>query len=189
MDGGTIVGLIVAILMIIAHLVRVIREDAEAAKQPPPAPELMEDELILITRPKAVKQPKADQQRLTGRQSSKNLRSVPDARLPEPFKQQALTKKLSPQGEGRRFETDPGTLDTSRIVAPTFDPTVKPELESITGIYEQEATSIEKRPASAMTLDIADWLAKPEGICRAVILAEILNKPAWDAAWSRYSGV
>jgi len=185
MDGGTIVGLIVAILMIVAHLVRGIREGAEAAKQPPP--ELTEDELVLITRPKPGKQTKMDKQRVTGRQSSKNVRSVPD-RLIEPFKPQALTKTLSPQGEGWRFETDPGTLDTSRVVAPTIDPSVRPELESITGIYEQEATSIERKPASAMTLDIADWLAKPESLCRAVILAEILNGSVWDKTWSRSSG-
>jgi hypothetical protein len=86
---------------------------------------------------------------------------------------------LSPQGEGQRFDADPGTLDTARIVAPTIDPTVKPELESITGIYEEGAVFAEKSK-SAITLNIADFFAKPEGIVHAVVLAEILNRPLWQ---------
>jgi len=120
----------------------------------------------------------------------KNVRSVLEdtsigaskkqSRSERTFSDLALTKKLSPQGEGQRFEADPGTLDTTHIVTPSFDPSVKPELESITGIYENEATSIEGQSVSAITLNIADWLTKPETICHAIILAEILNRPAWD---------
>jgi hypothetical protein len=90
-----------------------------------------------------------------------------------------LSKKLSPQGEGQRFETAPGTLDTAQIVAPTIDPSMKPELESITGIYEEGAVFAE-RAKPAIALNIADFLAKPEGIVQAVIFAEIFNRPAWQ---------
>jgi hypothetical protein len=182
MDPGAIVGLIIAILMVVAHIIKSARENAEAraaqaGKQPQELEFIDDDELVLVSRPKPTKQPKATKQRPAERQSAKNVRSILDDVYGEPSRKQALTKKLAPQGEGQRFEADPGTLDTARIVAPTFDPTVKPELESITGIYEQEATSIERRSTQTVSLNIADWLAKPEGICQAVILAEILNRP------------
>jgi hypothetical protein len=194
MDGSAIVGLIIAILMVVAHLVNSAKEAAAAKKQqqePELELEFSEDELILISQPVVPpkpSKPKGNKQR----QSSKNMRSILDnpfsgATLSEPPKKQALTKKLSPQGEGERFGVDPGTLDTARIVAPTFDPTVKPELESITGIYEQEATSMVGRMVPAVSLNIADYLTKPEGICHAVILAEILNRPAWETTFSRHS--
>jgi len=191
MDGGTIVGLIIAILMVIAHLVKSVKEGLEArsGQASQPMSEAMDDELVLITQPKMSKS-KGNKQRQSERQSPKKVRSLLGDSLSEsPQKQapkQALTKKLSPQGEGERFVADPGTLDTTRIVAPTFDHTVKPELESITGIYEQEATSMGRGSAPAVTLNIADWLAKPEGICQAVILAEILNRPTWEETFTHH---
>ncbi|MDR0328495.1 MAG: hypothetical protein LBI05_09395 [Planctomycetaceae bacterium] len=171
---GTIITLIFAIIMIVAHILKAIRESAEAAKQQQnPDPE--DEELVLISRPNPVRQTKpmkpmkANKQRLTDRQPLDSFDAP---------KRQALSRKLSPQGEGERFEADPGTLDPSRIVAPTIDPTVKPELESITGIYEEGALFAD-RSQPAIALNLADYLAKPEGIIHAVIFAEILNRPAW----------
>ena len=185
MDVNTIIGLLVVILMILAQLVKGIREGAQVMKQPP---EKADNELVLITRPKPSKQQKPGKMRLSERQSPKNVWDVPGSTSTDPFKKQALAKKLSPQGEGRRFEADPGTLDPTRIVAPTIDPTVKPELESITGIYDGEAASTEKRSTPAMALNVADWLAKPEGIWQAVILAEVLNRPGGVERINQYVG-
>ena len=169
MDGT--IAVIVAILMVIAHIIKSIKEGAEAAKQPPPDAE--QDELVIIPRPKPVKQPRENRSRSLARQPLED-----DPYVSTPVKRQALSKKLSPQGEGHRFEADPGSLDAARIVAPTIDPTVKPELESITGIYE-EGASFSDRSTPAITLNLADYLAKPEGVIQAVILAEIMNRPAW----------
>ena len=171
---NTIVGLIVAILMVVAHIIKSIND----AKNQQPNIKNEEEELVLVTRSKQGKSPKVNRQPLFGQQPLRNVRSVLDGTETESLRRQTLIKKLSPQGEGQRFDVDPGTLDATQIVAPTIDPTVKPELESITGIYEQEATSIEKS-VLAMSLNIIECLAKPEGLCQAVILAEILNRPAW----------
>ena len=141
-----------------------------------------DDNLVIVARPKPGKQPtkqlRSNKQRLTERQPLRDERSVFDDPRTESPRQKALIKKLSPQGEGQRFAVDPGTLDTAHIVAPTIDPVVKPALDSITGIYEQGVTFAESAQP-AITLNLADWLAKPESICQAVIFAEILNRPAW----------
>ena len=172
-----IIGGIIFILLIIAHIIKSIRD---AAPQQPDATKEKNSGVVIITQPKQSKQPpkpsKPSKQRLAER-------SVFDDTRTEPNRQKALVKKLSPQGEGQRFEVDPGTLDSGNIVAPTFDLAMKPELESITGIYEQGVTFSESTQP-AITLNIADWLAKPEGICQAVLFAEILNRPAWqDTSW------
>ena len=169
--------LIIMIIMIIVHIFKSIKESAEAAKQQQPD---TDEELVIVARPKPVKQTKANKQRsLTRQPLSDGLSIWGDD--PKPTKRQTLSKKLSPQGEGQRFDVDPGTLDTEHIVAPTFDSAVKPELESITGIYEEGSVYAEKSSQSAITLNIADWLAKPEGIIQAVIFAEILKSPAWQS--------
>jgi hypothetical protein len=87
-----------------------------------------------------------------------------------------LSRELAPQGEGTRFETATGTLDPSQIIAPTIEPTIKPMLESMTGIYEALPTSSELQPQS-LTLDIHKLIASQEGIRQAVLLSEILKRP------------
>jgi hypothetical protein len=87
-----------------------------------------------------------------------------------------LSRELAPQGEGVRFETATGTLDPSQIVASTIEPTVKPMLESMTGIYEASPTSSEFQ-AQSLTFDIHKLIASPEGIRQAVLLSEILKRP------------
>ena len=169
--GQGIGALVIVILMIITQLIKALKERAEATKQQQAEADL--EEMIVVQRPKPVKQPKEPKKRLVEQRSWRDSRDAPT-----PSKRQTLSKKLSPQGEGERFEADPGTLDAARIVAPTIDPTVKPELESITGIYEEGAVFAE-RAKPAIALNIGEVLAKPEGIIQAVILAEILNRPAW----------
>ncbi|MDR2706959.1 MAG: hypothetical protein LBC02_14365 [Planctomycetaceae bacterium] len=87
-----------------------------------------------------------------------------------------LSRELAPQGEGTRFETATGTFDPSQIVAPTIEPTVKPTLESMTGIYEALPTSSELQP-QLLTFDVHKLIASPEGIRQAVLLSEILKRP------------
>jgi hypothetical protein len=177
----SIIALIFAILMIVTHIIKTMRENAEAAKQQ--KPDTAEDEVVVIRPNKPIKQQqKPDKPRLADRQPSKGgLRSVFD----EPKKgppRQALVKTLSTQGEGHRFVADPGTLDTSSIVAPTIDPTVKADLGSMTGIYEQQsaaARAATRRTAPTVEVNLLDGLMKPEGLCQAIIFAEIMNRPAW----------
>jgi hypothetical protein len=178
-----VITLVIAIIAIVAHIIKNMQESAQA-KQVDVEKEDNE-ELVILTRPKPNKQGKPMK---TGKQRPSGLHSLGDSLGglgSEPTKRQALSKKLSPQGEGQRFEADPGTLDAMRIVAPTFDPIVKPELESITGIYE-EGAMFSETTKPAITLNIADYLAKPEGIIHAVILAEVLNRPDWSN--SRFRG-
>ena len=170
-----IITLIIAIIAIVAHIIKSMKEAAQVQQSPVQADE--DDDLVLIAHPNPGRQNKPQKtyrQRLIEQQSFGDSLSISAS-----SKRQALSKKLTPQGEGERFEVDPGTLDTGHIVAPTIDPTVKPELESITGIYEEGAVFTEKSKP-AITLNVADYLAKPEGIIHAVILAEILNRPAWE---------
>ena len=172
---GSIIFLILVIIMIISHIVKSIKEAAEVAKQQQQQSEA-EDDIVIITQQKPVKQPKPNKQRPPIRQPlGEPLRSYEAPSR----KRQALSKSLGAQGEGQRFEVAPGTLDASQIVAPTIDPTVKPDLGSITGIYE-EGAQVRRRTSETITLNIADYFAKPEGIVHAVILAEILNRPAWQ---------
>jgi len=171
---GSILALIFMIIMIITHIIKSIREAADAAQQQKPAPET--DEVVVIRPQKPIKQ----RLPIEG-QPSKGLRSVFDAPKAESPRQKALVKKLAPQGEGQRFAVDPGTLDAANIVAPTIDPTVKPELGSLTGIYEQQeaVAKATRRITPTMEVNLFDSLTRPEGICQAVILAEIMNRPAW----------
>ena len=177
----SIIALIFAILMIVTHIIKTIRENAEAAKQQ--KPDMAKDEVIVIRPNKPIKQqPKPNKPRLADGQPAGGLRSVFDEPKKGPPRQQALVKTLSTQGEGHRFVADPGTLDTSSIVAPTIDPTVKPDLGSMTGIYEQQSAAAKaatRRTAPTVEVNLLDILKRPEGIFQAVILSEIMNRPAW----------
>ena len=169
-----IVVVIFVIIMIISHIIKSIKEAAEVAKQQQQQTDAEED-IVIITQQKPNKPPKAVKQRPPVRQPlGEPLRSS----APSSQKRQALSKKLGTQGEGQRFEVAPGTLDASQIVAPSIDPTVRPDLGSITGIYE-EGAQVGRRTGETITLNVADFLAKPEGIVHAIILAEILNRPGY----------
>ena len=183
-----IIGALIFILLIIAHIIKSIRDTV-----PPKSPDAkrgQDSDVVIITQSKQSKQSakptKPSKKRLTEQSPLWNDRSVFDNTKTEAPRQKALVKKLSPQGEGQRFAVDPGTLDTTNIVAPTFDPTVKPELDSITGIYER-GVMFGESAQPAITLNITDWLARPESLCQAVICAEILNRPAWQEVPSVYT--
>jgi len=176
----SIIAVIFAILMIVTHIIKTMRENAEAAKQKPETPE---DEVIVIRPNKPIKQQQPNKQRLADSQPPKGgLRSVFDEPKKVSSRQQALVKTLSTQGEGHRFDADPGALNISNIVAPTIDPTVKPDLGSMTGIYEQQsgaARAATRRTAPTVEVNLLSGLMKPEGLCQAIIFAEIMNRPAW----------
>jgi len=182
-DPGAIIALLFMILMIITHIIKSIRDNAEAIKQQQKKkPDTDDDELVIIRPDKPIKQPKPNkQQRLTEGQPIRRPMSVFDSPKTEPPRQKALVKTLAPQGVGHRFAVDPGTLDTSNIVAPSIDPTVKADLGSMTGIYEQQSAAMgaARRTAPTIELNIFDSLKRPEGICQAVIFAEVMNRPAW----------
>ena len=180
MEPGAIIALLFMIIMIITHILKSIREVSETAKRQQQS-EAAEEEVVVIRPTKPIKPQKPNKQRLAEEQPSRGLRSVFDEPKNEPFRQKALVKKLSPQGEGRRFVADPGTLDTSNIIAPTIDPTVKPDLGSITGIYEQQSAAARatRRTVPMIEVNPLHFLQQPEGICQAVILAEIINRPTW----------
>jgi len=181
MDPSSIIAVIVVLIMIVTHIIKSIRENAEAARRQQLSVE-DDDELVIMRPKKPVKQQVPNKQRLADRQLlAESLSPFVDARTDSSSSQrQALVKRLAPQGQGQRFEADPGTLDAASIVASTIDPTVKPELDSMTGIYEQDAAAkATRRTAPTIELHISDCLKTPEGICQAVLLAEILKRPAW----------
>lgn len=182
MNGGSIIILIFAIIMIVTNIIKSIKENAGIAKHQ--QPEAADDELVIIRPNKPIKQiQKPHKQRLAEGKPVKVLPSQPsilEDMSTESAQKKALVKKLAPQGEGHRFVADPGTLDTSNIVASTIDPTVKPGLGSITGIYEQDvAIGATQQTVPMLELNLLDGLRKPEGICHAIIFAEIMNRPAW----------
>ena len=182
-DGGVII-LILAVIMIVSHLIKSIREAADIAKlkqQQEEAEAAEEFVVIKEQKPKPNRPPKSSKQRPPTHQPLGHSLGEPYGvvSLPQPKRQQALSRKLGTQGEGQRFEVAPGTLDTTQIVAPTIDPTVRPDLGSITGIFE-EGAQVGRKTVESVSLDIGNLLSKPEGIVQAVILAEILNKPAWQ---------
>jgi len=172
-----------AIIMIVSQIIKSIRENAEAAKRQ--QPDTDDDEVVIVRPTKPIKQQqKPPQQRhVAASQPSKGgLRSVFDEPMKEPTRKKALVKALAPQGEGHRFVADPGTLDTTNIIAPSIDPTVKADLGSMTGIYDQQsaaARAATRKTAPTVELNLFNILQRPEGICQAVILAEIMNRPAW----------
>ena len=179
-DPGAVIALLFAIIMIITHIIKSIRENADAAQRQ--QPDTTDDEVVVIRPNKPVKQQKPNKQRLTMEQPSKGgMRSVFDEPKTEPTRKKALVKTLATQGEGHRFVADPGTLDTTNIVAPTIDPTVKADLGSMTGIYEDQSAAARatRRTAPTVEVPLLDILQRPEGICQAIILAEIMNRPSW----------
>jgi hypothetical protein len=91
----------------------------------------------------------------------------------------ALARELPQQGHGARFEAAPGTLNTVQL-APTVEATVNPELNSLTGIYDQSPQPINDNYQPENLLNIYEILTTPEGIRNFVILSEILNRPNFD---------
>jgi len=87
-----------------------------------------------------------------------------------------LSKELNPLGEGNRIQSAPGTLNAPQLAASTLQSNIKPELESLTGIYDIAADSSEQK---IQPLDLSKMLTHPDGIRQGIIWAEILKRPNW----------
>ncbi|MDR1484118.1 MAG: hypothetical protein LBT09_04770 [Planctomycetaceae bacterium] len=115
----------------------------------------------------------------------RNLRK-PQPQLPidiidDPTKDQkntrrSLARELPQQGHGSRFEAAPGTLNAIQL-APTVEATVNPDLDSLTGIYDQPAQSSNDNSQSQNAINLYNILTTPEGVRNSVVLSEILNRP------------
>ncbi|MDR2344816.1 MAG: hypothetical protein LBE18_02005 [Planctomycetaceae bacterium] len=88
-----------------------------------------------------------------------------------------LSRELPQQGQGVRFNAAPGTLNT--VLAPSVEATVNPELESLTGIYDQPEldTNNNNIVSDTIKFSLNDFLTTPDGIKNSFILSEILNRP------------
>ena len=100
------------------------------------------------------------------------LESIDD----QPTRGMSLSRELAPQGEGSRFEVQPGTLDGSLVLTPSIEPTVQPTLDSMTGIYDTPPGS-EHPNQVLLAADIYRMLTTPTGIRQAIVLGEILRRP------------
>ncbi len=90
-----------------------------------------------------------------------------------------LSRELTPQGEGVRFDARPGTLDATQVLAPSVEPTVQPMLESMTGIYDAPSASEQSADAAPLARDIFQTLSTPNGLRQTVILSEIFKRPEY----------
>ncbi len=168
---GEFIGVIIFLLIVFFQFIRTVFEarKGEAASAPPPRS----------------RQQRQEQQH---RPPEREARPAPRPEMAweqdriqeeEQRGRTALVRELAPQGVGQRFEVAPGTLDASNLEGTSLEPTVKPTLDSMTGIYEASPTS-EERPDQPLTLDIQKLMARPEGIRQAIILAEILKRPDYE---------
>lgn len=176
-QAGGAVEFLGAILFLIFVLLRVLSAYVETRKN-------REEE----KKQEALRQQQAEQPRLRDREKQEQQRrqkrsTVSSLESQDVFetknrqqRQQALVRELTPQGEGQRFEADPGTFDVFRLVTTSIEATVKPTLESMTGIYDAAPATSEFQD-QPLTLDIQKLLARPEGIRQAVLLAEIFKRP------------
>ncbi|GHT14998.1 hypothetical protein FACS1894170_12420 [Planctomycetales bacterium] len=156
----SIIGSIVAILYVVYAIYNAVQSEKSKQKTEP---------LVIVEeRPKKINnQPKRTKKSAVGAQ-----RLTPK---PEPIKRQPLIRTLMPQGEGSRFDAAPGALDTSSIVSSAVEATVQPQLESLTGIYEQVQPYNESGGTNAAGLP--RFLTSMEDIRSAVVLAEIFGPP------------
>ena len=95
------------------------------------------------------------------------------AATPSP-KEERLANALQPQGVGVRFEASPGTFDSSQIVTPSVEPTINPNLESMTGAFDVQTPT---NDFFKDRLGLRQLLTTPKGIRQAVILSEIMKRP------------
>ena len=171
--GGELIGLIIFVLIIVFNAVKSMFEARFAEAEKNRQKELAQTELEL-SEPEPVPAPP---RRESQRPVRKRMSSYESSTETEQRKSRApLSRELGVQGEGARFDADPGTLETAHLVAPSIEPTVKPTLESMTGIYEA-APTVTELGDQPLTLDIQKLIAKPEGLRQAIILAEILKRP------------
>ncbi|MDR1052890.1 MAG: hypothetical protein LBL39_01835, partial [Planctomycetaceae bacterium] len=99
-------------------------------------------------------------------------------------KRKSLTRELPQQGQGSRFEAAPGTLASIQLT-PQVEATVKPELDSLTGIYDPKEQ--DENSTNQLSINLIELLTTPEGIRNSVILSEILNRPNYLTQDSKIS--
>ena len=116
--------------------------------------------------------------RLKKDRKRRQIESVLEADAELPTRGTPLVRELAPQGEGSRFDAQPGTLDASQILAPSIEPTVQPTLESMTGIYDAPPGG-EQNAQTPLAVDIFRMLTTPGGVRQAVVLSEILRRPEY----------
>ncbi|MDR0521042.1 MAG: hypothetical protein LBH00_04210 [Planctomycetaceae bacterium] len=166
--GEVIIGAVIFLLYLAANILSAMQEakktagQKQAAGKNTPLPE--NGEVIIRQKPAKPKRKRESLELVL--EPEDTPRAVP-----------TLVRQLPPQGEGRRFDAAPGTFDAAAVVAPSIDPSVKPQLESITGIYEQAANT--PYSSASSPVNIAEWLARPENIRQAVITAEIFGTKKW----------
>ncbi|MDR1480638.1 MAG: hypothetical protein LBJ00_17055 [Planctomycetaceae bacterium] len=142
-------------------------QNMEQFENPEPA---ADQEIVFTSKPsdqKKKRNPKRSQPKIS---NDYNTNSTNNQKEPR----RALVRELPKQGHGARFEAAPGTLSSVQLT-PQVEATVKPELDSLTGIYDQTA---DDNNTSQNTINLINLLSTPEGIREAIILSEILNRPS-----------
>ncbi|MDR3196422.1 MAG: hypothetical protein LBU34_01015 [Planctomycetaceae bacterium] len=176
--GEQIIGAIIFLLIVIANILKAYFDARSTQtgeeKQSQKSIQILELEEPLNNVPlhQTAKQPR--ERKRTSRKQPLVTENVPENTRKT---RGTLSRELAPQGEGSRFETTTGTLNSSQIITPSITPTVKPTLESMTGIYETPPSSFEFQQSLTLALDINNIIASPEGLRHAVILSEILKRP------------
>jgi hypothetical protein len=179
--GEPFIGLIIFLLLVIAQILKAYfdtrsvqpADKAKQAQKPIQNLELddpFQNNVVISQTPK----PPRERKRSPRKQPLTTETAPEHTRKPRGI----LSRELAPQGEGSRFETTTGTLNSSQIIAPSITPVVKPTLESLTGIYDTPPVSSELQSQSlVLALDVKEMTASPEGLRQAVILSEILKRP------------
>ena len=162
--GGGIIGVFIAIAYIIMLILKSIGQVKAVSQQDQSSfrpRTLLSDDSGAEPKPKRSRKRQRPVEKLTPETQS------------EPTRRKALARELNPQGEGTRFDAQPGTLDESQIVAPSIEPTVKPQLESLTGVFETQTENMSQQSG----INLQQLLTTPDGIRQAILLAEIMKRP------------
>lgn len=174
-NGGEIIGIIFFLIIVLFQFIKAVLDargsKIEEEKKKKELQELLESESS--PRPSGPRpSKKGGERKRLQRESTSDVSARNEMRS----SRNVLSRELAPQGEGARFEAAPGTFDAAQVVASTIEPTVKPTLESMTGIYEAPPGGDEQGNSSLIP-DIYKLLHHPDGMRQAVILAEILKRP------------
>ncbi|MDR2761737.1 MAG: hypothetical protein LBB88_03950 [Planctomycetaceae bacterium] len=195
-DFSTIIGIIFVVIYVIAHIIGSLGAAHETSvkkaknniKQQEqelndymserknnaiPVRQNNEQEIIYTSRPSEKK--KRNLRKPQPQISSEIINALPND---QKNTRKSLARELPTQGQGTRFEASPRTLNTT--LASTVETNVNPDLESLTGIYEQPAqNAANSGNPKTLTININDLLSTPEGIRNSIILSEIINRPNW----------
>jgi FtsZ-interacting cell division protein ZipA len=183
-DMSSIVGIIIFIIILVARVMAGNRQEAETQlqeknkKRREPQNDMSfsnsglsdEQEVVFVTKPSEQKK----RRNLRKPQPYLQNEIVDNTESSRKDKRKSLTRELPQQGQGSRFEAAPGTL-TSIQLTPQVEAKVKPELDSLTGIYDPKEQ--DDNAAKQLQINLIELLTTPEGIRNSIILSEILNRP------------